>query len=112
MPLEFDDFSELEPDFTVVTRQTQRGKRHPKTALLVIEVSNPSLRFDRGRKPGKPFLVGELLGRVQLGQEAPGHQRVKLVEVVGMADHPVFAFVQGPKNIHRLDLGGRAAETA
>jgi Uma2 family endonuclease len=50
LPLELDDRSEPEPDFAVVCRDTPRGKRHPRTALLVIEVANTSLRFDRVRK--------------------------------------------------------------
>ena len=56
LPIELDGSSEPEPDFAVVKRDTPRGKRHPKTALLVIEVANSSLSFDRKRK-------AELYGR-------------------------------------------------
>lgn len=50
LPLELDDRSEPEPDFAVVAPDAPRGKRHPRTALLVMEVANTSLKFDRGRK--------------------------------------------------------------
>ncbi|CAN0404505.1 unnamed protein product, partial [Phaeothamnion confervicola] len=50
LPLELSNLSEPEPDFAVVTKQTSRGERHPSTALLVAEVSNTSLHFDRNRK--------------------------------------------------------------
>ena len=47
-PLAADDHSEPEPDVAVVTgaiRDYDRG--HPTSALLVVEVSNESLRYDR-----------------------------------------------------------------
>ena len=43
-----DDYSEPEPDLAVVTgaiREYDRG--HPTSAVLVVEVSNESLRYDR-----------------------------------------------------------------
>ena len=51
LPLALDDISEPEPDLAVV-----RGKprdycnAHPTTALLILEVAESSLDFDRGRK--------------------------------------------------------------
>ncbi|MCY4076728.1 MAG: Uma2 family endonuclease [Acidobacteria bacterium] len=47
-PLAADDYSEPEPDVAVVTgaiRDYDRG--HPTSAVLVVEVSNESLRYDR-----------------------------------------------------------------
>ena len=45
-PLAATDDSEPEPDFTI-TRHDPAAREHPTTALLVIEVSNSSLRRDR-----------------------------------------------------------------
>ena len=47
-PLAADDYSEPEPDVAVVTG-TIRDYRdaHPASAVLVVEVSNESLRYDR-----------------------------------------------------------------
>lgn len=51
LPLALDDFSEPEPDIAVVNG-TPRDYRdaHPSTALLVVEVADSSLDFDRTRK--------------------------------------------------------------
>jgi Uma2 family endonuclease len=50
LPLTFED-SEPEPDLAVVRAdEAQSGQHHPRTALLVIEVSGDSLSFDRGPK--------------------------------------------------------------
>ena len=50
-PLAIDERSEPEPDLAVV-RGSPRDFReaHPKTALLIVEVSDTSLGFDRVRK--------------------------------------------------------------
>ena len=51
-PLAADDYSEPEPDVAVVRgaiRDYARG--HPTSAVLVVEVSNESLRYDRTVKP-------------------------------------------------------------
>ena len=53
LPLRLDDFSEPEPDFVLVRpRSDHYSRSHPTAsdALLVIEVSQSSLRFDRKRK--------------------------------------------------------------
>ena len=50
LPLRLDDFSAPEPDFVPVNRRSDRYTRsHPiaSDALLVVEVSQSSLRFDR-----------------------------------------------------------------
>ena len=53
LPLRLDDYSEPEPDFAVLKwRQDEYTGAHPMPhdTLLVIEVSQSSLRYDRKRK--------------------------------------------------------------
>jgi Uma2 family endonuclease len=51
MPLALDDFSEPEPDIAVVTGSTRDYRdAHPTGAMLLVEVSDATLRFDRRRK--------------------------------------------------------------
>jgi Uma2 family endonuclease len=52
LPLQIDRWSGPEPDVSVVPGGPRDyiGTGHPKTALLVIEVSDTTLRFDRQRK--------------------------------------------------------------
>jgi Uma2 family endonuclease len=52
LPLSFIKDNEPEPDFAVVagSPRDHLGKGHPKTAMLVIEVADTTLRFDRGTK--------------------------------------------------------------
>lgn len=48
LPLTLDDGSEPEPDLAVVSRQEEEAaESHPRTALLVVEVADASLRKDR-----------------------------------------------------------------
>jgi Uma2 family endonuclease len=51
-PLAITEDSEPEPDVAVVAGKSLREYRqaHPQTALLVVEVADSSLAFDRGRK--------------------------------------------------------------
>lgn len=53
-PIGLGDFSEPEPDLVLipleVARAALRERRHPEQVDLVVEVSNTSLAFDRGRK--------------------------------------------------------------
>jgi Uma2 family endonuclease len=49
-PVIADEISEPEPDFAILTRRDTRRTGKPTDALLVIEVSNSSLRFDLGEK--------------------------------------------------------------
>lgn len=49
-PLRVSDTSEPEPDIAVVPGSPRDYKDHPDTALLVIEVSDTTLAFDRGAK--------------------------------------------------------------
>ena len=51
LPLALDDHSEPEPDVAVVSGDWRDYlTSHPTTALLVVEVSDSSLEFDRTRK--------------------------------------------------------------
>lgn len=45
-----DEISEPEPDFAILSARDTRRTGKPHDALLVIEVSNSSLRFDLGEK--------------------------------------------------------------
>lgn len=48
LPLSLGEDSEPEPDLAVVTRQEEEAAQvHPRSALLVVEVSEESLRRDR-----------------------------------------------------------------
>ena len=48
MPLSVDDHSDPEPDVAVIeARDPRASSGHPKTAVLVVEVSDYSLRHDR-----------------------------------------------------------------
>ena len=48
LPLTLVDDSEPEPDLAVVrARDAESGERHPRTALLVVEVAGESLPLDR-----------------------------------------------------------------
>ncbi len=50
-PLSFDDKTEPEPDIAVVKGKIRDySAAHPKTAALVIEVSDATLRYDRTKK--------------------------------------------------------------
>jgi Uma2 family endonuclease len=52
LPLFLTDISEPGPDLAVVqgSPRDYLGGDHPRTALLIVEVSEANLRFDRGRK--------------------------------------------------------------
>ena len=50
LPLTLGDRSEPEPDLTVSLPEASSLKQHPRSAVLVIEVSGESLRKDRGLK--------------------------------------------------------------
>lgn len=49
-PVTLGDRSEPEPDAVIVPPRSVRGRGHPTSALLVIEISDTSLRRDRGVK--------------------------------------------------------------
>ena len=51
MPLDLGDLSEPEPDIAVVTGKARDyTNAHPKTAVLIVEVSESSLDYDRTEK--------------------------------------------------------------
>jgi Uma2 family endonuclease len=50
MPLDFGPHSEPQPDVAVVAGERKHFTDHPTTALLVVEVSDTTLTFDRDRK--------------------------------------------------------------
>jgi Uma2 family endonuclease len=50
LPLAVSAHSEPEPDIAVVFGTPRDYAEHPTTALLVIEISDPALSFDRERK--------------------------------------------------------------
>ena len=49
LPLGVSEFSEPEPDFAIVPGQPRDylGKPHPNSSLLVIEIADTTLAFDR-----------------------------------------------------------------
>ena len=54
LPLHLSSNSEPEPDFAVLAGGPRDflGKGHPRTALLVVEISDTTLRYDRRKKAG------------------------------------------------------------
>jgi Uma2 family endonuclease len=50
LPLHVAECSEPEPDLAVVPGTPRDYASHPRTALLVVEISDTTLEFDRGRK--------------------------------------------------------------
>lgn len=50
LPLDLGVTSEPEPDIAIVRGTPRSVRKHPKTALLIIEVSDTTLAYDRGRK--------------------------------------------------------------
>lgn len=50
LPFEAANGSEPEPDFCMVTGPARSIDKHPDTALLVVEIADATLDFDRGEK--------------------------------------------------------------
>jgi Uma2 family endonuclease len=50
MPLRFTGPSDPEPDLAVVYGSPRDFTEHPSSALLIVEISDTTLAFDRGRK--------------------------------------------------------------
>ncbi len=50
LPLHLTRYSAPEPDVAVVAGRPRDFADHPSSALLVVEISDTTLRFDRGRK--------------------------------------------------------------
>lgn len=49
-PMDFGEYSEPEPDISVVAGNREDYADHPQTALLIVEVSDSTLSSDRNRK--------------------------------------------------------------
>lgn len=49
-PMDFGDASQPEPDLAVVRGEPRKIRSHPKSALLIVEVSDTTLTYDRTRK--------------------------------------------------------------
>jgi Uma2 family endonuclease len=60
LPLHIDAVSGLEPDISVVAGDPRNfvGTGHPKSALLIVEISETSLRYDRGKKAPRYAMAG------------------------------------------------------
>lgn len=50
LPLNLTKYSVPEPDVAVVSGRPRDFADHPTSALLIVEISDTTLRFDRGRK--------------------------------------------------------------
>jgi Uma2 family endonuclease len=94
-PLALDDESEPEPDVAVVEGRSLREFRgaHPRTALLIVEVADSSLAFDRGRKlalyarAGIPeyWVLNLIDGALEVYRE-PAGDRYRSATVLGSGD--------------------------
>ena len=51
LPIETDNYSEPEPDFAICAPRSDFGEAHPKSAGLVVEVSDTSRQRDLSLKP-------------------------------------------------------------
>jgi Uma2 family endonuclease len=81
MPLALDEYSEPEPDVAVVAGEVRDYRdAHPASALLVVEVADRTLAFDRGRKlrlyarAGVPevWIVNLIESKVEVHREPAG----------------------------------------
>jgi Uma2 family endonuclease len=53
LPIALDDHNEPEPDVAVVVGSPDDyAQEHPTTAVLIVEISDTTLAYDRGRKAG------------------------------------------------------------
>jgi len=94
LPVHLDDYSEPMPDLAVVRPQKDfYTSRHPGSAdtLLIVEVSDSSLRFDRGRE-SSPLCSASGAGGV-----APG----------SLARSNPFLSCAAGRNLHRRLVHGR-----
>lgn len=75
-PMNFDPYSEPEPDVSVVAGTREDYADHPTTALLLVEISDSSLLYDR-------------------------HSKASLYARVGIADYWIVNLVDGRLEVHR-----------
>jgi Uma2 family endonuclease len=58
LPLVLRKYGEPEPDLAVVSGEPRDYTEHPQSALLVLEISDTSLKFDRGKKAAQYAYAG------------------------------------------------------
>jgi Uma2 family endonuclease len=109
LPLTLNDESEPEPDFAVVRagRRTPRHRRtgHPSTAVLVIEIADSTLKFDRekaalyARAGVKEYWIVNVRGRCVEVFQKPNRAsgRYKSSSVVGPGQILKPAGLPGPR---------------
>lgn len=106
LPLHLSKWSEPEPDVSVVAGQARDylGKGHPRSALLIIEVSDTSLKLDRGPRLRRYAHAGiedywivnlsdrviEVYRKPRLAGPEPGYEQ-KMVFTVAQSISPVHA---------------------
>jgi Uma2 family endonuclease len=98
LPLYLGASSDPEPDLAVVVGQPRDYKdEHPKTALLVVEISDSSLAFDLGRKAQiyarqqlPEYWVIDLEGRTLRRFRSPHELGYGSAERLTQADHLVW----------------------
>ena len=100
VPISIWNASEPEPDFALLKRTSPRGVATAKDVLLVIEVSDSSLKFDREKKTpeyarsGIPevWIVNLLERQLEIYRQPSGEQYLQLQIVLeGHAAAPLFA---------------------
>jgi Uma2 family endonuclease len=87
LPLHVDDQSEPEPDLAVVPGTPRDYRQHPTTALLVVEISDTTLIFDRERKR-------ELYARA------------------GVPEYWIVNLLKRRVEVHRVPVGGDYTQTS
>lgn len=105
LPLSLGDDSEPEPDLAIVTQQEEESAPvHPRSALLVVEVADESLRKDRllkgriyARARVPEYWLVDVAGRsVEVYSEPDEDQgRYRVVRTVGAGEVLVSAVVPG-----------------
>jgi Uma2 family endonuclease len=86
-PLPVSNLSEPEPDIAIIAGSPRTVRQHPKVALLVVEVSDSTRAFDRGRKAA-------------------------LYAKSGISDYWVVDLVQDCVVVHRQPMKGLYTEVA
>lgn len=89
LPLVLGNVSEPEPDFAVVPGSPRDYREHPTTALLVVEISDSTLEFDRGRKCAlyaesgiQEYWIVNLIDRLVEVHRTPAGSKYKSIEAL------------------------------
>jgi Uma2 family endonuclease len=90
LPFRTADGSEPEPDFAIIAGVDRRAKQHPSAAVLIVEISDTTLRHDRYKArlyamtAIPEYWIINLVGRnvevhrdPRVSKRAPGYQTVK-----------------------------------